>query len=829
MTNNPQLELAARYVNETGVSVFLTGKAGTGKTTFLRHIASTTPKRHVVLAPTGVAAVNAGGVTIHSFFQLPFCPYLPDVKDLVTEYQMPDSHKQLRKNKLDVIRTLDLLIIDEISMVRADLLDAVDAALRRYRRSSRPFGGVQLLMIGDVQQLAPVVTDEERPYMERVYPSPFFFHSKALARLGYVTVQLATVYRQQDPRFLSLLNNIRDGRFDTSTLAALNSRVKPSDFRSPTSAHRPDSILLTTHNYQADAVNRQRMEALPDESRTFEAEVKGNFPASSAPTDTPLILKRGARVMFVKNDSSGGHRYYNGKLATVVDFVEDDKALFVKVTDDEGEDILVGREQWENMRYELDGKDNQIKQTLDGTFSQYPLRLAWAVTVHKAQGLTFDRMQVDLSQAFTYGQAYVALSRCRSLEGLTLLKPVTPAAAFASPDIERFNASLTSPEAAVSQFDTFRSQYFFDLLLELFDFGVLQHEMEAEESLFSAHLRSTYPQHVATLAAVNTQQVASLVDVAERFRRQILAIGQGPQLADRVDKACDYFLGCLADIDGKVNPLLQVNVDNKEVAGRLKELADRYREAMGLKQTLLEATRRDGFDTARYLKAKVDFTLRDNSRPKSRRKDYGEVYADSRHPRLVQLLTVWRRNEADEQGVTPSAVLSQRSLLAIADSLPADTAALLRTPGVGRVKVGRYADDLLRIVRDYCADFGIPVSSHHSENWAGHEVAALKEKRPGVEELCREAARLASEGRSVSEIAAALGRAVSTTEGYLRTAVQHGILDPDVLLPQEGQDEVIAYLLDHPEGLKAKEVYEHFRGRYSYLQLYVARQIAASL
>ena len=227
MDFTPQLQLAERYVNDTNVSLFLTGKAGTGKTTFLHHIADTSPKRHAVLAPTGVAAINAGGVTIHSFFQLPLCPYLPDVPELVTEYQMPDKHRGLRKNRIEIIRTLELLIIDEISMVRADLLDAVDYTLRRYRRSSRPFGGVQLLMIGDVQQLPPIVTDAEKPYMDRVYPSPFFFHSKALARINYTTIELTTIFRQRDELFVGLLNRVRENRVDDATLSALNSRYNP--------------------------------------------------------------------------------------------------------------------------------------------------------------------------------------------------------------------------------------------------------------------------------------------------------------------------------------------------------------------------------------------------------------------------------------------------------------------------------------------------------------------------------------------------------------------------------------------------------------------------
>ena len=304
MNLNPEIELAEQYVNTTGVSIFLTGKAGTGKTTFLRHVVSTVKKRHVVVAPTGVAAVNAGGVTIHSFFQLPFCPYLPDVPALGTEYQMPHQMKQLRKSQADIIRTLDLLSIDEISMVRADLLDAIDATLRRYRRNDRPFGGVQLLMIGDVQQLPPVVTDAERPFMQRVYPSPFFFHSKALQRMPYVTIQLQTIYRQSDPAFVHLLNNIRDNHFDSETLALLNSRVNKSP---DSSSNAAPPILLTTHNHQADSVNIRRMRQLPSPEQHFQALVEGNYPETSAATDVDLCLKKGAQVMFVKNDSSGSH------------------------------------------------------------------------------------------------------------------------------------------------------------------------------------------------------------------------------------------------------------------------------------------------------------------------------------------------------------------------------------------------------------------------------------------------------------------------------------------------------------------------------------------
>ena len=311
-------EMAERYVKATGRSVFLTGKAGTGKTTFLKYITRTTAKRFVVLAPTGVAAINAGGSTIHSFFQLPLCPYLPDVKELVTEYQMPEKYRSLRKERARIIRTLDLLIIDEISMVRADLLDAVDMVLRKYRHNDKPFGGVQLLMIGDAQQLSPVVKESERYYMQQVYPSPYFFHSKALSKLSYVTIELQKVYRQRDRDFLDILNAVRDNRLTQSLLSRLNSRVGAELSLQEDGA---EPIRLTTHNAQADEVNQRKLEELTEEPVQFVAEIEGEFPENSFPADEVLTLKKGAQVMFIRNDSEG--QFYNGKLGRVEDVYDE--------------------------------------------------------------------------------------------------------------------------------------------------------------------------------------------------------------------------------------------------------------------------------------------------------------------------------------------------------------------------------------------------------------------------------------------------------------------------------------------------------------------------
>ena len=819
MVYNPEIELAEKYITETGVSIFLTGKAGTGKTTFLHHIVERCRKRSIVVAPTGVAAVNAGGVTIHSFFQLPFCPYLPDVKELVTEYQLPENQRQLRKSKIDIIRTLDLLIIDEISMVRADLLDAVDAVMRRYRRSGRPFGGVQLLMIGDVQQLAPVVTDEERPYIERVYASPFFFHSKALQRLQYITIQLTTVYRQQDPLFLRLLNNIRDSKFDEATLAALNSRVrKPGD--PAVFADGQEPILLTTHNWQADEVNRRNLEALDTPVQIFDAVVEGNFPDSAAPTERHLELKVGAQVMFVKNDSLG-HRYYNGMIG-VVESVETDGTSdgqkHIVVVNSEGERIDVGQERWDTWKYEIDSTDNQIKPILDGVFVQYPLKTAWAVTIHKAQGLTFDRLQVDASAAFTYGQVYVALSRCRSLEGLTLLSPITPQNAFENKDIEQFNGTMTPIEQAEEMLDGYRSQYYFDVLYELIDFSGLQHALEGLNRLYQESLRGLYPEQATTLTSLCSKELTELVSVAERFHRQLDAIGAGSSsralLLERVQKGAAYFGQVVKAMDEQVRPCLAVEIDNKETSRRLKEQGERYSSVALLKIKVLDHVAAHGFTVEGYQQAKVDAALAKPEKARKSRAKKPETLTGKE--RLQAMLTAWRRQKAEELGVSAFVVLWQRSLLAIVNALPTNEEELLNVPGMGKVSVGRYGKEILQIVDDYLRE--------SNERRTPEEVEPKKKPEP----TWKKAVQLMAEGKSLEEVAKTLNRAKSTVETYMLTAVEQGAMDADLILPMEAQEEIVAYLMSEDD-VKLKDVYEHFDGVYSYLQLRVARWIARGL
>lgn len=702
---NPQLDLAEQYLRNTDVSIFLTGKAGTGKTTFLRHIVETIDKRYVVVAPTGVAAINAGGVTIHSQFQLPFCPYLPDVKELVTEYQMPEQNTRMRQNKIAVLRSLDLLIIDEISMVRADLLDSIDNSLRRYRRSQRPFGGVQLLMIGDLRQLPPVVTDDERPYMEQVYPSPFFFNSKALQRIDYVTIQLTTIYRQQDQCFVGLLNNIRDNRFDADTLNSLNARYIP-DFDGD---GKHDYIRLTTHNRQADSINNSRMEALKTRCYTLDAVVSGTFSESIMPVDCQLQLKVGEQVMFVKNDTSGGHRYYNGKIGTIESIEEDSdepSGYKIIIIDQEGERIQASRETWENMRFEVNKKNGQIEQIVDGTFTQFPLRPAWAITIHKAQGLTFDHVIIDAADAFSFGQVYVALSRCRSLEGLVLSRPLSPRGAISSTDIINFDRSRPTEQSIRDALPQYAVQCFYDKVFELFDVGGIEHSIEQISRIFGSHLRSTYPKQCQTLLDLQTS-LSQLGDVSSRFRNQIMRLSasyatDSPTILQRISQGAAYYLEQIKEVESTVMPILNVDIDNKDTRSDVEEQAQRLKEQLTEKKQCLETAAKEDFSVSAYNHAKIAASVKSaNAQNAEKKSPTAKTYSNEAHPKLISMLSNWRRSKAEKMGLPAYVVLRQKSLLAIADALPSTPRELLKVDGIGKKTIDQYGQEILKIVADY--------------------------------------------------------------------------------------------------------------------------------
>ncbi|MBR1578124.1 MAG: AAA family ATPase [Bacteroidales bacterium] len=670
LQRDPLFDLAEKYVEETSVSLFLTGKAGTGKTTFLRYIVEKTSKRCVVLAPTGVAAINARGSTIHSFFSLPLCPYLPDVQELRNEYQMPERYRRLRKDKVLILRTLDLLVIDEVSMVRADLMDAVDMTLRRVRRSTEPFGGVQLLMIGDARQLSPVVREEERPFLERVYPSPYFFHSKALQQLPYVTLELQKVYRQEDSDFVEILNAVRDARISAGMLQRINARVgAPAG---------EDWIRLTTHNHQADSENAARLAALPGDAARLEALVEGEYPEGLYPAAASLELKPGARVMFIRNDPEG--RYYNGKLGTVAVLEED----IVRVLADSGEETAVDRQEWQNLQYTLDERSGEIRQEVKGTFRQFPLRPAWAVTVHKSQGLTFDHVVIDIGSAFAFGQVYVALSRCRTLEGISLVRPVRRDLLLSDADVTAFNDAFPAPGQVADALAGHRAAFTLALQCACFSFGTLLREVYYLRKIWRDSLGSLYPAQLERLESA-ARDLSETEEVAGRFRSQLQSLrNDADRTTERIGQACAYFLPRLETLG--LDLFFRVEVDNAEVGKQLKNLAaDLVPQWQAHLDTLHEVAE-GGFDPVRFRQTRAKALLGEAPvARKSRRKpqEARDVYNDNRHPELVEVLVAWRRRKAAELGVPAYIVLHQKTLLGLADACPATRAEMLAVPGFG--------------------------------------------------------------------------------------------------------------------------------------------------
>ncbi len=561
--SNAEFNLAAQFALFTRKHCFITGKAGTGKTTLLKHVVERTQKSVVVVAPTGVAAINAGGVTIHSMFGLPLTCFVPgnDFVDLnlaTNRARLQHEHMHYRKDKIRVFREMDTLIIDEVSMVRSDILDAVDFVLRTVRHNNRPFGDAQVLMFGDMHQLPPVAREREWSILQAYYRSPYFFDSLVWPQLNAAEIELKTIYRQSDARFLTLLSHIRERKMDEEDYARLRERYDPN-FKPTEKGY----ILLATHNARADSVNSSELGKLAGRTHSFEALIEGEFPESAYPCDRILVLKPGAQVMFIRNDSED-HRYYNGKLAVVKRIAGED---VVVTFNDSGEDYALHREEWENVDFSLDKESGQVVKKVLGTFSQYPLRLAWAVTIHKSQGLTFDKVIVDAGRSFAPGQVYVALSRCRSLEGIVLHSLIPPTALHSDQRISDFSAAHHSTDQLQDLFLREKARYATHQLLRLFTFPELSAHLDEWLELITKKdipdKEAATALHTAIRAQVNT-----IHETAEKFQRQLTRLiaefEQDParisMLQERCDKAIRYFTDQIAQhliepLRGHVNGL----------------------------------------------------------------------------------------------------------------------------------------------------------------------------------------------------------------------------------------------------------------------------------
>lgn len=619
--HNNEMNLAWQFVEGTNVSVFLTGKAGTGKTTFLRKLKELSPKRMVVVAPTGVAAINARGVTIHSFFQLSPGIHVPGKEETPTGKQ---RFYQMSKEKKNVIRTMDLLVIDEISMVRCDLLDAIDGVLRKYRDRNRPFGGVQLLLIGDLQQLAPVATDEEWRLLSPYYDTPYFFGSHALKQIEYVTVELKRVYRQNDELFLNLLAAVRTNQITPGVQAQLNKRYIPG-FVPP---EGEGWIHLTTHNRRAQEYNERQLQAIHMAPVMFYAEIKGNFPEMAYPADVALQLKVGAQVMFLKNDPDGEQKYYNGKIGVVTALSPDHISVLCP---GEMHPVNVPKVEWENTKYTIDPVTQEIKEEVDGTFAQYPLRLAWAITVHKSQGLTFDHAVLDINQSFAHGQVYVALSRCRTLEGMVLSSPLNFSAVITDGHVEEYIArELEDAQHASGKLGELRYRYFCLLVSELFNMNRLSGDLNYITRVVDEHLYGPHSEYLTVLKNCQERFAREVMPVVERFRSQygaiLTTIYQGPApssytrdplLMDRISKASEYFLTQIQQLFNPVFSRSEIAIGNQAVKKQYTNALTSFKQSYAIKFSTLKEVVEHGFTVKGYLRAKAVSLLEDDE-PKKR-------------------------------------------------------------------------------------------------------------------------------------------------------------------------------------------------------------------
>lgn len=592
---NEELRSAWDFVEHTGRSIFLTGKAGTGKTTFLKRVVEESKKRIIVVAPTGVAAINAGGMTIHSFFQLPFAPFVPNAQI--------KSKFDFSKEKRRIIASLDLLIIDEISMVRSDLLDAIDVVLRRFKNRYLPFGGVQLLMIGDLQQLTPVVTPEDERLLAPFYDTPYFFGSKALQQIEYVTIQLEKVYRQEDDVFISVLNHIREAHPTPEDIKTLNARCKPAFIPKSGEGY----IRLTTHNRLADDYNENELSKLPGASYRYRAEIQGNFPEYTYPTSDLLILKKGAQVMFIKNDPSGKHEYYNGRIGDVVEISETSVSVLCH---GDSEAIDVQPLEWENAQYQLNPETREIETKVQGVFKQLPLRLAWAITIHKSQGLTFEHAIIDANLSFAPGQVYVALSRCKTLDGMVLSAPIEPRAILSDQRVENYIVHQEEEaRKSIAQLPQLKEEYYRHLLLELFDFHDILYKEEHLVRLMMEFFYHSFTDLTQWHKRVLNDFKVQTMPVAEKWLLMIkqMSVEQlhDEAFLERVKRSATYFENSIHTVFAdSIVKAADIKTNNKQAMSRFTDALAEVRQAVASRRYLLSRIEGQGFTIPVYLHEK---------------------------------------------------------------------------------------------------------------------------------------------------------------------------------------------------------------------------------
>lgn len=788
--SNTIFDTAASFIASTNYPVFLTGKAGTGKTTFLKYIKEHSNKNTAVVAPTGVAAINAGGVTIHSFFQLPFAPFLPETGSAfgTAMHSATNKHSLLAKQKLsaqrrEVMQQLELLIIDEISMVRCDVLDAIDLVLRHVRNNhGKPFGGVQVLYIGDMYQLPPVVKDHEWQLLREHYDSPFFFSSLVCRQYQPVYIELQKVYRQKDFDFINLLNKVRNNEMDNESYATLHSRMGAI-----LSDSEQTVITLATHNNIADDINNIALQKLASPARTFKAEIEGEFYPNAYPAEEILHLKEGAQVMFIKNDVGQFRRYYNGKIGTIKSF--DDDKIIVSCKEGEAElDIELGREIWENINYTINKKTNQLEEEVLGTFKQYPLRLAWAITIHKSQGLTFEKVIIDAGLAFAPGQVYVALSRCTTLEGISLKSKISMQSLFSDERIVTFAKTQNSPQAQQNILTQAKAAYQQELITGLFDFKPELNKLNALNTFCIEHSlhdkASNWLNGLQEQFELFNKHGATFCQKLQDFFAENILPEENNALKERLIKAGDWFI---VELSKANNSLMQCPVvtDNRQIASELNKKMQSLYDMLYQKLEYFNVLQK-GFSQAAWQQAKRAF------KPKAM--PYNAyagksvfVPANVKHGGLYAQLKQFRDDVCEENGLATYMVCGHDALEAMANYLPQTPQQLALIKGFGAHKIKNYGSSFLSIIKSYAQEHNLDTHIEDLQQKRTKKAATVKQAKPDTKLITYD---LYKTGKGIAEIAKERNLATSTIETHLAHYVGEGLLNIDEFVPQQVEQEI---------------------------------------
>ena len=785
-TTNEMFRLATELVNQSSRNIFLTGKAGTGKTTFLKYIRENCHKQMAVVAPTGVAAINAGGVTMHSFFQLPFSPFIPDTgggfrnnNDEVANRNSLISRLKMTNERKKIIRELELLIIDEISMVRCDTLDAVDTILRHIRRRHyERFGGLQVLFIGDMFQLPPVIKAPEWNLIKDYYNSPFFFDSIVIKEDPPLFIEFKKIYRQSEEKFINLLNQVRNNELEDDGRELLESRFQPVFRRTKNDGY----IILTTHNEKARNTNANELLNLNATSFTYTAEVTGDFPESAYPADELLQLKAGAQVMFIKNDSEKSKRYFNGKIGVITEL---DKEKIVVQCNDEPDTIDVKKEKWENIRYAINNTTRQLEEEVLGLFVQYPLRLAWAITIHKSQGLTFEKAIIDAGEAFAPGQIYVALSRCTTLDGIVLQSRIKSNGFFTDERIVRFSQKSSSANLLEQELQESRKNYQLKVLLSLFDYKIMIAEINELNDYLSEH-KSSFNIEAGEWINEISGKINEIQLIAEKFQLQLknlFLIDEQPEsnsvLQERIKAGGTYFVN-------EQNKLLEL-IHKSPVVTDSRIHAKEFND--GLKEVFVQLSRNkymlDGlvgkFEMETYHLRKKNFIL-----PAFTVNAYAGVAKqriESTHPHLHQQLRKMRDNICAKKDLPIYIVAGTNTLNEMARFLPQSLTELRKISGFGDAKITQYGKQFLDIILEYCKENNL--SSLIQEKSPKRErKSSTGEKKPKVDTKA-ESFKLYKEGKSIPDISKERNLTAQTIEGHLAYFVEIGEIQISELVSRE--------------------------------------------